>query len=497
MTEQSPTKSSIKTEKNLNVTMMAVEWHGTTDVRVNMKRPRPVITKPTDTIVRITATTICGSDLHLYHKGIPRVAKGDVMGYEGMGIIHEVGRQVSKYNVGDRVVISSVIACGSCGSCRRGLFSCCDIFNPNDSGESAEKFHGTQAEYVRVPFADINLIHISDEESQILMEKALLLSSVACKGLHACEMSKVLKGDIVGIWGAGPVGIMCAAWAKYLGASRVIVIDSVPSRLQVALKIEGIEIINCKEDKDVVGKIKVSVPGGLDIAIDAVGNNYVTKSFIGKLEKALFADTESCDALDEAILCTKRGGSISLIGDYNTFTNHFRIDAIMDKSLSIRGGKSHTPKAYKKLDKKEEGIIKIFLIVDEKEFPHLITSFASGSRTSTVAETASKSKTDEVVETVSETSPREVSESVSDVKIVMSVPNLSTEPIDRVSSEPVRRSSFESNGLVQDTSSAKSLSDTGCKKEEIHGTSQSTKNDINYNEFHENGSHKKDEVKND
>ncbi|CAG8705666.1 15271_t:CDS:2, partial [Racocetra fulgida] len=334
MTEQSPTKSSIKTAKNPKDTMMAVEWHGTADVRVNMKRPRPVITKPTDAIVRITATTICGSDLHLYHKAIPRVAKGDIMG-------------------------------------------------------------------------------------------------------------------------AGPVGIMCAAWAKYLGASRVIVIDSVPSRLQVALKIEGIEIINCKEDKDVVGKIKTSVPGGLDIAIDAVGNNYVTKSLIGKLEKAFFAETESCDALDEAILCTKR--------------------------------------AYKKLDKKEEGIIKIFLIVDEKEFPHLSTSFASGSRTSTVAETASKSKPDEVVETVSESSPREISESVSDAKIVMTVPNLSTEPIDRVSSEPIRRSSFESNGLVQDASSAKSHSDTGCKKEEIHKTSQSTKSDINYDEFHENGSHKKDE----
>ncbi|CAG8769723.1 5871_t:CDS:10 [Cetraspora pellucida] len=504
MTEQTPTKSSTKTAKSSKETMMAVEWHGTTDVRVNMKRSRPVITRPTDAIVRITATTICGSDLHLYHKEIPRVAKGDIMGYEGMGIIHEVGRQVSKHKIGDRVVISSVIACGSCDYCKRGLFSCCDVSSLNDYGESIEKSHGTQAEYVRVPFADINLIHISDEENQLLMEKVLLLSSVACKGLHACEMSKVLKGDIVGIWGAGPVGIMCAAWAKYLGASRVIVIDSIQSRLQVALKIEGIEIINCKEDKDVVGKIKTSVPGGLDVAIDAVGIKYATKSLMGKLEKAFFADTESCDALDEAILCTKRGGNISLIGDYNTFTNHLRIGVIMDKSLTIRGGKSHSrnyrlseaPKAYKKLDKKEDGFIKIFLTVDEKEFSHPNASFAGGSKISTVAETASKSKTDEIVKVDNESSPCVVSGSMSNAKIVMTVPGLSAEPIERVSSEPVRRSSLESNGLIQDTGSVKSLGETGSKKEEIPRTSQSIKNDITRNEFHEDRSHKKDKVKN-
>ncbi|CAG8627121.1 24882_t:CDS:2 [Gigaspora margarita] len=376
MTEQIQTKFSVKAAKSSD-TMRAVEWHGTTDIRVNLKRPRPVIIKPNDAIVRITATTICESDLHLYHKEIPRVAKGDIMGHEGMGIIHE--------------------------------------------------------------------------------EKALLLSSVACKGLYACEMSKILKGDVVGIWGADAVGIMCAAWAKYFGASRVIVIDSIHSRLQVALKIEGIEIINCKEDKDVVKKIKTSVPG--------------------KLEKAFFADTENCDALEEAMLCTKKGGNISLIGDYTTFTNHFRIGAVMDKSLAIRGGKSH-----------KDGIIKILLIVDEKEFPHLTensNSFPSGSRTRTVVEIANKNKLDEVVEAESGV-------------IVMTVPSLSFEPINRSWSEPVCLSSFENNGLTQDTSISKSLDEVGSLKEEILVMSQKNiKSDVSRNELSEDGSHKKDEVKNE
>ncbi|KAF0538393.1 glutathione-dependent formaldehyde dehydrogenase [Gigaspora margarita] len=514
MTEQIQTKFSVKAAKSSD-TMRAVEWHGTTDIRVNLKRPRPVIIKPNDAIVRITATTICESDLHLYHKEIPRVAKGDIMGHEGMGIIHEVGSHVLKHKIGDRVVISSVIACGSCDYCKRAMFSCC---NSNDSSENVEKSLGTQAEYVRVPFADINLIQISEEDNQILMEKALLLSSVACKGLYACEMSKILKGDVVGIWGADAVGIMCAAWAKYFGASRVIVIDSIHSRLQVALKIEGIEIINCKEDKDVVKKIKTSVPGGLDVAIDAVGIKYATKSFVGKLEKAFFADTENCDALEEAILCTKKGGNISLIGDYNTFTNHFRIGAVMDKSLAIRGGKSHSrnyrdiilpimcennlftaifthhmnlseaTKAYKKLDKKEDGVIKILLIVDEKEFPHLTensNSFPSGSRTRTVVEIANKNKLDEVVEAESGV-------------IVMTVPSLSFEPINRSWSEPVCLSSFENNGLTQDTSISKSLDEVGSLKEEILVMSQKNiKSDVSRNELSEDGSHKKDEVKNE
>ncbi|CAG8629503.1 7071_t:CDS:2, partial [Gigaspora rosea] len=323
--------------------------------------------------------------------------------------------------------------------------------------------------------------------------------------------------DVVGIWGADAIGIMCAAWAKYLGASRVIVIDPIHSRLQVALKIERVEIINCKEDKDVVKKIKTSVPGGLDVAIDTVGIKYATRSFVGKLEKAFFADTENCDALEEAILCTKKGGNISLIGDYNTFTNHFRIGAVMDKSLAIRGGKSHSrnfrdiilpimcennlftsifthhmslseaTKAYKKLDKKEDGIIKILLIVDEKEFPHLTessNSFPSGSRTRKIVETTSKNKPGKVVEAESGV-------------IAMTVPSLFTEPINRSWSEPVYRSSFENNGLTQDTSISKSLDEVGSLKEEILAMSLNIKSDVDRNELSEDGSHKKDEIKNE
>ncbi|CAG8571459.1 15490_t:CDS:10 [Funneliformis caledonium] len=384
--------------KNLNDTMIAVEWHGNTDIRINTKRKRPVLIQPTDAIVRITGTTICGSDLHLYKNEISGMEKADVVGHEGMGVVVEVGEKVANIKPNNRVVISAIIACGHCEYCQKKMFSSCDVTNPSKEIEElyghrtsgtfgythlAGGYDGIQAEYVRVPYADINL----------LQEKLILLSDVACTGWHANELSEVSKGDIVGIWGCGPVGLSAISWAKYRGASRIIAIDCIPERLAKAHDI-GAETINFKVHKDIVNKMKEFVPGGLDVAIECAGFR-CTNTFRQQVENTLL-ETDSIDTLDEAIRCVKKGGRISIIGLFVGMANHFPIGAVMEKSLTLRGGpapmqkywvqlltimKSNkvdmnlfthhgkledAGKFYKIFDKKEDGIIKVFLCVGDQ-----------------------------------------------------------------------------------------------------------------------------------
>ncbi|CAG8446025.1 12680_t:CDS:10 [Acaulospora morrowiae] len=431
----SPTAVTTRTSKTKE-TMMAVEWHGSTEIKVNYKRARPSLVvssihaEQTDAIVHVIASTICGSDLHLYHKEIPGMRKGDIMGHEAIGIVHEVGERVSAVEVGDRVVVSAVISCGSCEYCKKGLFSCCDNTNPSKEMEElygnriagifgyshlTGGYDGCQAEYVRVPHANVNLLRLSAEEYKSLGKKSLLLSDVACTGWHANELGGVKNGDVVGIWGAGPVGLMTAALALYRNASRVYVIDCIQARLDFARKI-GAEVINFKE-KDVVGIVKKSVPGGFDVTIDAVGFRYTNKSWRHKLERAVFAETDSVEALDEAIRCTRKGGVVSIVGDYLNLANRFPIGAAMEKHLTLKGGQVHpqkywsdllpilsadeifgrlfthymklseAPKAYKKFDRKEDGIIKVFLIVDGKEFANfgeILEEIASSSMFATI-----------------------------------------------------------------------------------------------------------------
>jgi threonine dehydrogenase-like Zn-dependent dehydrogenase len=409
MTTAVPATVITDSAKNLNDTMVAVEWHGTTDVRINTKRQRPVLTQPTDAIVRVTGTTICGSDLHLYHNEIHGMERGDVLGHEGMGVVVEVGEKVANIKPNNRVVISAVIACGNCEYCQNKLYSSCDITNPSKEMEElyghrtaglfgyshlTGGYDGIQAEYVRVPFADVNLLQVSEEDYHALGEKLVLLSDVACTGWHANELGEVSEGDVVGIWGCGPIGLSAIAWAKYRGASRIIAIDCVPERLAKAHDI-GAETINFKENKDIVGKMKVFVPGGLDVAIECTGFRY-TKTVKQQVEKSLFSETDSIDALGEAIRCAKKGGRISIIGDFVGKANNFPIGAVMEKSLTLRGGQvlvqkywaqllpimrsnqvnmnffthhgklEDTPKFYKMFDKKENGIIKVFLCVGDQ-----------------------------------------------------------------------------------------------------------------------------------
>ncbi|RUS21123.1 chaperonin 10-like protein [Endogone sp. FLAS-F59071] len=384
--------------------MRAVEWHGKRDIRLNEARPMPRLTQPTDAIVRMTSSTICGSDLHLYHEELSGMQKGDILGHEGVGIVTEVGENVTSLKPGDRVVISAVISCGSCEYCQRGLFSCCDTTNPSKDMEEmyghrtaalfgyshlTGGYDGTQAEFVRVPFCDINCLKLPEDLPE---EKAILLSDVACTGWHAAiECGQIKEGT-------GPIGLMSAIWALYAGARRVICIDNVASRLRVAKDIIGCEVINYDEHKDVVARMRELVPGGLDVAIDAVGFRY-SKTLSHQVQRMLYMETDSVDVLNECVKCVKKAGTLSIIGDYAGTANGFPIGAIMEKAITIRTGQlmcqsywrhilalfinnkvqpdpgqvlfthnmelADTPEAYKMFDEKKDGVIKILLWNDK------------------------------------------------------------------------------------------------------------------------------------
>src|SRR5215218_142668 len=264
--------------------MKANCWHGKQDVRVE-RVPDPKILNDGDAIVKITSTTICGSDLHLYDHYVPTMAKGDVLGHEFMGEVVEVGRGVRNLKIGDRVVVPFPIACGACNACERGLFSLCENSNPN--ARLAEKmfghptagifgyshltggFAGGQAEYVRVPFADVGPIKI---ENGVSDESVLFLSDVFPTGYMGAKMCEIERGDVIAVWGAGPVGQFAAASAKMLGAERVIVIDRFEYRLRIAREHTGAETLNY-EDVDKVPEALKELTGGRgpDACIDAVG----------------------------------------------------------------------------------------------------------------------------------------------------------------------------------------------------------------------------------
>jgi threonine dehydrogenase-like Zn-dependent dehydrogenase len=389
--------------------MRALRFHGTRDVRIDTV-PRPLISHPKDAIVRITTTTICGSDLHLYHNSIPGMKSGDILGHEAVGIVHQVGPECS-FKVGQRVVVSAVIACGTCRFCKEGRFSVCDHTNPSKEMEKQLGFRsaglfgyshltggypGLQAEYARVPNADVNLLPIPDDVEN---ERALALSDIACTGYHACMMGEVKARDIVGVWGCGPVGLMAIMHAKRLGAARVIAVDCVPERLALAAKL-GAETINYKaipSGSTVPTEFLLMAPGGADVTIEAVGFRYA-KSMTHGIESALKMETDSIDALAEAMRCCRKGGTISVVGDFIGTCNHFPIGALMELNQTMRGGQLHTqlywktlleamrkgafdprkiythvmtlddvPQGYAMMDAKSDGCVKIVVKVAPKE----------------------------------------------------------------------------------------------------------------------------------
>jgi len=338
--------------------MIAAQWFGAEDVRP-MHVPKPMITDPTDAIVRITSTTICGSDLHMYLHEVKEMDKGFILGHEFMGIIEQVGPDVKEVKQGDRVVVSAVIADGCCFYCKNGWYSCCDNTNPNKEVEKlygqrlsgifgysrlTGGYPGGQAEYARIPIADFNCLKVP---SSLPDEKVLFLSDIACTGWHANEFGQVSPGQTVAIWGCGPVGLMATMWAKFRGASRVIVIDNVPVRLDLATKKLGAETINF--DKcDVVETLKQMCPHGPDVCIETAGFRF-PKSTSQKVQRTTGIETDSSDILREMIISCRKAGNIAIIGDYFKDTNQFPIGAMMEKGLTVKGSQVYVQKYWKQL----------------------------------------------------------------------------------------------------------------------------------------------------
>jgi len=336
--------------------MHALVWNGKKDIKY-VEKPRPLITDPRDIVLKITASTICGSDLHLYTNAMLDMHQGDILGHEFMGIIEDVGTEVKTLKKGQRVVVAFDIACGSCDYCKREEYTACDTTNPSNLMESMYGHRtsalfgyshmtggvpGGQAEYVRVPFADMNCLPIPDDVPD---EKALYLSDVVPTAYHATQLGDVKEGSTVAIWGLGPFGLMIARWCQILKAKRIIGIDCVPQRIDLAQRVLGIEVINFKE-MDVCKTLAEWVPGGVDVAVEAAGFEY-PKTMTHKIERALNLETDTADILSECIYCVRKFGHVSIIGVYSGYCNHFPIGAMMEKDLTVRGGQSPTQKYWK------------------------------------------------------------------------------------------------------------------------------------------------------
>ncbi|HEY3278031.1 MAG TPA: zinc-dependent alcohol dehydrogenase [Syntrophorhabdaceae bacterium] len=340
--------------------MKAVCWYGKSDIRVNTV-PDPTIQDPKDVIVKITLTAICGSDLHLYDGFMPTMEKGDVIGHEPMGEVVEVGSAVTHLKAGDRVVVPFTISCGECFFCRKGLFSLCDNSNPN--AETARKamgespagllgyshmlggFPGGQAEYLRVPYADVGPIKIPDGISD---RKVLFLSDILPTAYMAAENAQIEEGDTVAVWGCGPVGQLTIKSAWMFGAGRVIAIDRVPERLAMAEEHGRAQTIDF-ENTDVYQTLMEMTKGrGPDRCIDAVGTEAHARGSIGaiydKVKSAVYMETDRPDVLREAIMCCRKGGTLSVPGVYVGVADKIPLGAMMNKGLTIKTGQTHVQK---------------------------------------------------------------------------------------------------------------------------------------------------------
>ncbi|THH06612.1 hypothetical protein EW146_g9556 [Bondarzewia mesenterica] len=320
-------------------TMKALAWFGPDDVRI-VDAPIPDIVDPDDVILKVTGTTICGSDLHLYHGEIMALQKGDILGHEKlhvkfMGIIDQVGSNVKDLRIGQRVVSSFQIGCGKCRYCKEKLSSFCDRTNPSslqnymygtqDAGlfgysHFTGGFPGGQAEYVRVPVAEYNLLPIPEGLTD---EQVLFLSDVLPTSYHNVVDTEVKEGDVVGIWGLGPIGQCAARWAKLKSASRR------PSTLKSSR----------------MSHIHELVPGGLDVALDC-GTFHEPKTLLHKAQKLLMLETDVPETANEMILSVRKRGRCGLVAVHIGFANGFNIGALMEKGIRFIGNGQAPTKKY-------------------------------------------------------------------------------------------------------------------------------------------------------
>ncbi len=337
--------------------MKAVCWQGTQDVMVDTV-PDPSLLNPRDAIVKTTLTAICGSDLHLYNGHNPTMRAGDILGHEFMGEVVDVGSRVTEVRPGDRVVVPFAISCGHCFYCQRGLWSLCDNSNPN--AWMAEELYqdstaglfgyshlfggyaGGQAQYVRVPFADVGALKVPDSLTD---EQALFLSDIFPTGYQAAEQCDIQPDDTVAVWGCGPVGQFAIQSARMLGAARIIAIDRFPERLAMARRGGRVNAVNYEEVDDVVECLRDMTGGrGPDACIDAVGmeaHGLGPAAWYDRIKQTMHLETDRPTALREAIHACRKGGVVSIPGVYSGFIDKVPMGAAFAKSLTFRMGQTH------------------------------------------------------------------------------------------------------------------------------------------------------------
>ena len=371
------------------VKMRAVCWNGPRDVRVQ-NVPDPTIVNPHDAVVKITTTAICGSDLHLYNGYIPTMRRGDILGHEFMGEVVDVGRDVNKLKKGDRVVVPFSISCGNCMFCQKDLWALCDNSNPNAwLAESLYGYSGSaifgyshlfggyaggQAEYARVPFADVGPIKIPNGLTD---EQALFLSDIFPTGYMAAENCNIQPGDTIAIWGCGSVGQFAIRSAHMLGAERVIAIDRIPERLQMAQEGHA-EVINY-EGTDVVEMLKQMTGGiGPDACIDAVGmeaHGTTIGAINDNIKQKVRLSIDRPHALRQAIQACRKGGTVSITGAYGGLLDKIPFGAAFAKGLTFKMGQTHVHRYLRPLlNRVREGAIDPSFVITHRftldEAPH-------------------------------------------------------------------------------------------------------------------------------
>ena len=342
--------------------MKALTYHGKKDVRVE-DVPDPTLIERDDIILRVTATAICGSDLHLYRGKIPELHEGDILGHEFMGIVEETGPDVTALRKGDRVVIPFVIACGECFHCRLAEFSACETTNTGKGAALNQKgikppaalfgyshlyggIAGGQAEFVRVPRANVGPLAVPDALGD---EQVLFLSDILPTGYQAVVDAGVAPGSSLAIFGAGPVGLMAAACARMLGAERIFMVDELQYRLDFAQAVYGIVPINM-QDVDDPAEVIVSMTNGrgVDVSIDAVGFE-AKGSATETLLTTLKIEGSSGVALRQCIAATRRCGTVSVPGVYAGFIHGLMFGDAFDKGLTFKMGQTHVQKLMPEL----------------------------------------------------------------------------------------------------------------------------------------------------
>ncbi|PTB70810.1 GroES-like protein [Trichoderma citrinoviride] len=354
-------------------TMKALVWKGKQKVEI-ADVPKPQILEDTDVILKVTGSTVCGSDLHLYHGTVVQLADGDILGHEFCGVVELVGRAVTKVQVGKRYVASFQIACGDCFFCKQGLSSQCEKTNANTGARSlyggrtagifgyshlTGGFAGGQAEYVRVPLGDVNLLEIPDDVSD---EKALYLSDVLATSYHAVKDTAVYPNDQVAIFGAGPIGQMAGVFALGEGASKIIFIDTEPRLTFIKQRFPAehaskLVLVDYKKlshgvtsKETVVSKLKELCDGrGPDVAIECAAGEYA-KGWMHWLEMTIGAETDTSEILNEMIEGVRNYGRCGVTGVYVAYTNHFNIGSLMQRGIRLIGnGQAPVHKYWKEL----------------------------------------------------------------------------------------------------------------------------------------------------